>query len=91
MEDPSLYVKMSAPYLFSKSTGFPEFDSLVIALLSARNGERVVLSSDWPHTQSRGYDVHPFMQQVAYWYHHDEEFLKKVFRDNARVLGHASP
>jgi predicted TIM-barrel fold metal-dependent hydrolase len=86
MEDPSVYVKMSAPYLFSKSTGFQEFDSLAMALLHARNGEGVVFGSDWPHTQSRGYDVHPFMQKVADWCHHDEKLLKKVFRDNARTL-----
>ena len=60
-----MYVKMSAPYLFSKSTDFHDFDSLAIALLSVGNGEGVVFGSDWPHTQSRGYDVHPFMQQVA--------------------------
>jgi predicted TIM-barrel fold metal-dependent hydrolase len=86
MEDPSVYVKMSAPYLFSRSTDFQEFDSLAMALLRARNGDGVVFGSDWPHTQSRGYDVLPFMQKVADWCHHDEVLLKKVFRDNARTL-----
>lgn len=86
MQDPSVFVKMSAPYLFSRSTDFLEFDSLVMALLRARDGDGVVFGSDWPHTQSRGYDASPFMQKVADWCQYDKVLLRKVFRDNAQTL-----
>jgi predicted TIM-barrel fold metal-dependent hydrolase len=86
MEDPRVYVKISAPYLFSKDSDFKNLESLAKSFLSMRNGEGVVFGSDWPHTQSRGYNVKPFMDKILEWCNGDEELQKKLFRDNAKVL-----
>jgi predicted TIM-barrel fold metal-dependent hydrolase len=86
MEDPRVYVKFSAPYLFSNDSDFKNLEPVARFLLSMRNGEGVVFGSDWPHTQSRGYNVKPFMDKVVEWCNGDEDLKKKLFRDNARVL-----
>ncbi|SPJ79377.1 related to TIM barrel metal-dependent hydrolase [Fusarium torulosum] len=86
MEDPLVYVKISAPYLFSNDPEFKDFESLAKALFSMRNGNGVVFGSDWPHTKSRGYDAKPFMDKVIEWCDGDKDLLRKLFRDNAKVL-----
>ncbi|KAG4428121.1 hypothetical protein IFR05_016395 [Cadophora sp. M221] len=86
MEDPSVYTKISAPYIFSKDPEFGNLEVLVKSLLSLRNGDGVVFASDWPHTQSKGYDAKPFMEKCLEWCNGDEELKKKLFRDNAKVL-----
>jgi predicted TIM-barrel fold metal-dependent hydrolase len=86
MEDPLVYVKISAPYLFSNDPEFKDFQSLAKALLSMRNGNGVVFGSDWPHTKSRGYDAKPFMDKLIEWCDGDKELVRKLFRDNAKVL-----
>lgn len=86
MEDSRVYVKISAPYLFSKDANLKDLESLAKSLLSMRNGEGVVFGSDWPHTQSRGYDAKPFMNRCIEWCNGNEELQKKLFRDNAKDL-----
>ncbi|KAH6964519.1 TIM barrel metal-dependent hydrolase [Fusarium avenaceum] len=86
MEDPLVYVKISAPYLFSNDPEFKDFESLAKALFSMRNGNGVVFGSDWPHTKSRGYDAKPFMDKVTEWCDGDKDLVRKLFRDNAKVL-----
>jgi predicted TIM-barrel fold metal-dependent hydrolase len=86
MENPSVYAKISAPYIFSKDPAFKDLESLVKSLLRMRNGDGVVFASDWPHTQSKGYDAKPFMEKCLEWCNGDEDLQKKLFRDNAKVL-----
>ncbi|KAF1850270.1 uncharacterized protein K460DRAFT_273182, partial [Cucurbitaria berberidis CBS 394.84] len=86
MKDPRVYVKFSAPYLFSSDSGAKEFESLATSLLIMRNGEGLVISSDWPRTQSRGYYVTPFMEKAVKWCNGDGELQNKLFRDNPREL-----
>jgi predicted TIM-barrel fold metal-dependent hydrolase len=86
MEDPRVYVKISAPYLFSKDPEFKDLEAFAKSFLSMRNGEGVVFASDWPHTQARGYDAKPFMDRCMEWCNGDEELQKKLFRDNAISL-----
>lgn len=86
MKNPQVYVKISAPYLFSKGSDLGDFDSIAKQLISMRNGEGVVFGSDWPHTQSRGYDVRPFIERTKKWCNGDKASLVKLFRDNARDL-----
>ncbi|OAL53454.1 TIM barrel metal-dependent hydrolase [Pyrenochaeta sp. DS3sAY3a] len=86
MEDPRVYVKISAPYLFSRDSDFAKFDTLVKSLLNMRNGEGVVFGSDWPHTQSRDFDAKPFLEAAMKWCNGDEELHRKLFGDNAREL-----
>lgn len=86
MEDSRVFVKISAPYLLSKDPEFKDLESLGKSFLSMRNGNGAVFASDWPHTQSRGYDVVPFIDRCIEWCEGDEELQKKLFRDNARDL-----
>ncbi|KAF2672684.1 TIM barrel metal-dependent hydrolase [Microthyrium microscopicum] len=90
MEDPNVFVKISGPYLFShqngKKDGFEDFEGLTKALLRMRNGEGVVFASDWPHTQSRGFDVMPFTEKCLEWCEGDRNLENKLFRDDAKVL-----
>ncbi|KAF5671427.1 tim barrel metal-dependent hydrolase [Fusarium heterosporum] len=90
MESPLVYVKISAPYLFSSDPDFKNFESLAKALFSMRNGAGIVFGSDWPHTKSRGYNVKPFMDKVIEWCEGDLELQQKLFRDNAKDLWDAS-
>ncbi|KAK2759105.1 hypothetical protein FQN54_003204 [Arachnomyces sp. PD_36] len=86
MENPRVFVKISGPYLFSKDPTLKDFESLAKALFRMRNGEGVVFASDWPHTQSRGYDAKAFMDRCIEWCNGDEELMRRLFRDNARAL-----
>ncbi|KAF4854043.1 2-pyrone-4,6-dicarbaxylate hydrolase [Colletotrichum siamense] len=86
MEDPSVYVKISAPYLFSTDADFSDLESLAKSLFRMRNGTGVVFGSDWPHTKSRGWDAKPFVEKVMEWCEGDEELREKLFRENARDL-----
>ncbi|PVH79997.1 TIM barrel metal-dependent hydrolase [Cadophora sp. DSE1049] len=86
MQDPRVFAKISAPYIFSKDPEFKDLETLVKSLLSMRNGEGVVFASDWPHTQSKGYDAMPFLEKCMEWCGEDEELQKKLFRDNAKRL-----
>ena len=89
MEHPSVYVKISAPYLFSKddnAAGLEQFATLTKALMRMRGGEGIVFGSDWPHTQARGYDVVPFMEKMVQWCGGNEDLKRNLFRDNARRL-----
>ncbi|KAM0345806.1 hypothetical protein ACHAPU_006159 [Fusarium lateritium] len=86
METPIVYVKISAPYLFSSDPDFKDFESLAKALFSMRNGTGAVFGSDWPHTKSRGYNAKPFMNKVIEWCEGDLKLQQRLFRDNARDL-----
>lgn len=86
MKDPLVFVKVSAPYLFSKDPEFKDLELLGKSLLSMRNGEGAVFASDWPHTQSQGYDAKPFLDKCMEWCNGDEKLQKKLFRDNAKRL-----
>ncbi|CZT40642.1 related to TIM barrel metal-dependent hydrolase [Rhynchosporium secalis] len=90
MEDPSVYTKISAPYIFSKDSTFKNLEVLVRSLMSMRNGNGVVFASDWPHTQSKGYDAKPFVEKCLEWCDGDEELQRKLFRDNAKGLWDAN-
>lgn len=86
MQDARVYVKISAPYLFSNDSDFKDLESLAKALFSIRNGSGAVFASDWPHTKSRGYDAKPFLDKVVEWCSGNRELQEKLFRDNAKQL-----
>ncbi|KAL2075378.1 hypothetical protein VTL71DRAFT_321 [Oculimacula yallundae] len=86
MESPSVYAKISAPYIFSKDSTYGNLEVLVKSLMGMRNGDGVVFASDWPHTQSKGYDAKPFLEKCLEWCDGNEELQRKLFRDNAKVL-----
>ncbi|KAH7419520.1 TIM barrel metal-dependent hydrolase [Cadophora sp. MPI-SDFR-AT-0126] len=86
MEDPRVFAKISAPYIFSKDPEFKDLEVLVKSLLSMRDGDGIVFASDWPHTQSKGYDAMPFLEKCLEWCGEDEELKRKLFRDNPQRL-----
>lgn len=86
MEDPLVYVKISAPYPFTNDPGFNSLESLAKEIFSMRNGEGVVFGSESPHTKSRGYHVKPFMDTVVEWCNGNKELQEKLFRDNTNAL-----
>ncbi|CAG9990615.1 unnamed protein product [Clonostachys byssicola] len=86
MEDPRVYVKISAPYLFSKDTEFADLEALTKALFEMRNGDGVVFGSDWPHTKSPGYDATRFRDKVVEWCGGDQVLLEKLFVRNTQNL-----
>lgn len=86
VEDPSVYVKISAPYLFSADADFSNLESLTKAFFRMPNGAGVVFGSDWPHTKLRGWDAKPFEEKVVRWCDGNEELREKLFRSNAREL-----
>lgn len=86
MKDPRVFAKISAPYIFSKDPEFNDLEVLVKSLLGMRNGDGVVFASDWPHTQSKGYDAKPFVEKCMEWCDRSEELKTKLFRDNAKRL-----
>uniref|UniRef100_A0A8H7K7X5 Amidohydrolase-related domain-containing protein n=1 Tax=Bionectria ochroleuca TaxID=29856 RepID=A0A8H7K7X5_BIOOC len=86
MEDPRVYVKISAPYLFSKDLEFTDLESLAKALFGMRNGDGVVFGSDWPHTKSPGYDATRFRDKVVEWCGGDQVLQEKLFLRNAQNL-----
>lgn len=68
MEDPNVFVKLSAPYLLSTDPQFKDLGSLAKMFLSMRGGKGVVCASDWAYTQSRGYDARPFISKCIEWW-----------------------
>ncbi|KAM3505725.1 hypothetical protein MY11210_007865 [Beauveria gryllotalpidicola] len=86
MQDPRVYVKISAPYLFSNDPELKDLAPLAKSLFKMRNGQGVVFGSDWPHTKSPGYDATSFIKRVVEWCDGNEKLQDMLFRDNAKTL-----
>jgi predicted TIM-barrel fold metal-dependent hydrolase len=65
-----------------------ELDEIVVRVMRARGGSRVVWASDWPHTRFEGIDVGPWIDRC--WALAEmaggEEVAVRMFVDNAREL-----
>jgi len=78
------YVKVSAPYRFTKK--WEACEDAVKELLKARGGKGVVFASDWPHTRFEGLDILPWVQQCIEWCEDDEALKEYLFKTNAERL-----
>lgn len=86
LENPQMYVKVSAPYRFSQDLEFKDMEMLTKRLYKACNGNAVVFSSDWPHTRLESVDVQPFVQRCLEWTEGDIGLQENIFRNNAEQL-----
>ena len=86
MRSPLAFVKVSAPYRFTKDHDYNELQPLTKALFRIRDGDGVVFASDWPHTRFDNVDIRTWIDRCVEWCDGDEKMKMKLFRDNARRL-----
>lgn len=79
------WVKLSAPYRLSKDPQMRDLDPIGRELI-AKASNRVVYSTDWPHTRFDNIDSVPFIEKCYEWCGHDNELVEKLFRKNAEQL-----
>ena len=84
------WVKLSAPYRFSRDSDMRDLDSVGRELI-IKGGDRVVYAADWPHTRFENIDSVPFIERCFEWCEGDEATLDKLFRSNAEELWDALP
>lgn len=80
----STWVKISAPYRFSKDEEHKDIEILAKELLRI-GSDRTVFATDWPHTRFDGVDIKPFVLKCLEWCE-DDAMVFKLFRGNAEVL-----
>ncbi|KAI1334649.1 putative TIM barrel metal-dependent hydrolase [Xylariaceae sp. FL0016] len=80
------FVKLSAPYRISKRDDLSDLEPVAKEILKVAGRDRVVFSTDWPHTRYDGLDIRPFMQKVLEWSGDDELLVDRLFRGNAEDL-----
>lgn len=86
MRDDVVYVKVSAPYRFTKDPEFGDCEHAVKSLLAANEGRNVVFASDWPHTRFENTDIEPWVHRCLEWCDNDEELCLNLFKRNAERL-----
>lgn len=79
------YVKLSAPYRFSRDPHMRDISALAKELLRVAP-TRVVYSTDWPHTRFNGYDIRPFTEMCLEWCDKEPQLAERLFRLNAEEL-----
>ncbi|CZR37751.1 uncharacterized protein FPRO_07058 [Fusarium proliferatum ET1] len=87
LEGSNTWVKVSAVYRLSKSSGplYTDLDPVILELLKAAPS-RVVYASDWPHTRFEGLDIKPWTSHLLDLTKGNVELQDQLFRDNAREL-----
>ena len=79
------WVKISAPYRLTKDPQMRDLE--VIAKTFMRQaGDRVVYSTDWPHTRFIDIDPRPFAEACLRWCGSDQALVERLFRTNAERL-----
>ncbi|KAL4976996.1 hypothetical protein BDW66DRAFT_150532 [Aspergillus desertorum] len=85
----STWVKISAPYRFSKDQKLRDMDVLAREFIREAP-TRVVYATDWPHTRFRNIDIEPFtemcLRRCGSW-----AVAKRVFRYNTEELMDCRP
>lgn len=79
------YVKLSAPYRFSRDPQMRDIGMLAQELLRVAP-TRVVYSTDWPHTRFSMYDIRPFTEMCLEWCAKEPGLAERLFRINAEEL-----
>ena len=49
-------------------------------------GDRVVYSTDWPHTRFENIDPKPFAEFLLHWCNGNQSLVRRLFRTNAERL-----
>jgi predicted TIM-barrel fold metal-dependent hydrolase len=85
LESGNTWVKISAPYRLTKDPQMRDLE--VIAKTFMRHaGDRVVYSTDWPHTRFENIDPRPFADACLQWCSGDQALAEALFRTNAERL-----
>lgn len=79
------YVKLSAPYRFSRDPQMRDISILAKELLRVAPTS-VVYSTDWPHTRFNGLDIRPFTEMCLEWCSREPGLAERLFRRNAEEL-----
>lgn len=79
------WVKLSAPYRLSKDPQMRDLDPIGRELIK-KAPNRVVYSTDWPHTRFDNIDSAPFVEKCYEWCGGDTDLIQKLFRTNAELL-----
>ncbi|KAL2211614.1 amidohydrolase 2 [Sarocladium strictum] len=86
LEQPNVFVKLSAPYRISKLQSQADLDPVAQEIIRLRGMDRVVFATDWPHTRFEGLDIRPWMEKVLDWCEHNPQLRDRLFVDNAKEL-----
>jgi predicted TIM-barrel fold metal-dependent hydrolase len=85
LECGNTWVKISAPYRLTKDPQMRDLEVIAKTFLR-RAGDRVVYSTDWPHTRFENIDPRPFADACLRWCGGDQAIAEALFRTNAERL-----
>ena len=80
-----VYVKLSAPYRFSKDSRMRDIEAISLELLRVAP-DRVLFATDWPHTRFEGVDIVPFTEACLDWCGHDSDMVERLFKRNSESM-----
>ncbi|KEF58947.1 uncharacterized protein A1O9_03790 [Exophiala aquamarina CBS 119918] len=83
------WVKLSAPYRLSKDPEMRDLDPIGRELIR-KAPNRVVYSTDWPHTRFDNIDSGLFIEKCYEWCGGDTYLIERLFRKNAEELWDAN-
>jgi predicted TIM-barrel fold metal-dependent hydrolase len=79
------WVKISAPYRLTKDPRMRDLE--IVAKTFMRHArDRVVYSTDWPHTRFENIDPKPFAEFLLQWCNGNQSLVRRLFRTNAEKL-----
>lgn len=79
------WVKISAPYRLTRDPHMRDLEVIAKTFMT-QAGDRVVYSTDWPHTRFDNVDPRPFAEACLRWCGRDQALEEALFRRNAERL-----
>jgi predicted TIM-barrel fold metal-dependent hydrolase len=79
------WVKISAPYRLTKDPRMRDLEIMAKTFMR-HAGDRVVYSTDWPHTRFENIDPKPFVEFLLHWCNGNQSLVRRLFRTNAEKL-----
>ncbi|KAJ5578519.1 Amidohydrolase 2 [Penicillium hispanicum] len=81
----STYIKVSAPYRFTKDRNMRDLKAMAQEFLfTAPN--RVIYATDWPHTRFTGVDIRPFTEWCLELCADEPGLAERLFRRNTEAM-----
>ena len=80
-----VYVKLSAPYRFSKDNQMRDIRAMALELLHVAP-DRVIFATDWPHTRFEGVNIAPYMESCLEWCGNDPDLIERLFKRNSEEM-----
>lgn len=85
MKSGTTWVKISAPYRLTKDPQMRDLEIFFKTFLRHAS-DRMVYSTDWPHTRFEKIDPNPFAEACLQWSGRDQALVERLFRTNAETL-----